>query len=297
MTKHMKFDATGDSDDLQALFDSMAGVPAEKPRLQIIDASAADGDDSDDLQALFDSVAGSFGDLAPGEPVAHADVSQVGEAAAGATATSAPPVAGTQSDAMFQKIGQMTRQVHDSLRELGYDSALQQAAEAIPDAREHLAYIAQMAEQAASRVLNATDIAMPLQARVTESADALRTQWDQAFANALSVEQFKELAGATRQFLAAATDDSRSTHAQLTEIMMAQNFQDLTGQVIKKVVVLAQTLEAQLLEVLIETAPEGKKPVRKEDSLLNGPVIQSGGRDDVVSSQTQVDDLLESLGF
>lgn len=297
MTKHMKFDATSDSDDLQALFDSMAGVPAEKPRLEIIDAAAAEGDDSDDLQALFDSVAGSFGDLAPGEAAGHGEISQADEATDGATSKSGPPGVEMQSDAMFQKIGQMTRQVHDSLRELGYDSSLQQAAEAIPDARERLAYIAQMTEQAASRVLNATDIAIPLQARVRESADALRTQWDQAFANALSVEQFKELAGATRQFLAAATDDSRATHAQLSEIMMAQDFQDLTGQVIKKVVVLAQTLEAQLLEVLIETAPEGKKPVRKEDGLLNGPVIQSEGRDDVVNSQAQVDDLLESLGF
>ena len=91
-------------------------------------------------------------------------------------------------------------------------------------------------------------------------------------------------------------NDSRATNTQLTEIMMAQDFQDLTGQVIKRVIDLAQRLESQLLEVLIESMP----PERKNESasgLLNGPVINADGRDDVVSSQEQVDDLLESLGF
>ena len=82
--------------------------------------------------------------------------------------------------------------------------------------------------------------------------------------------------------------------------MMAQDFQDLTGQVIKRVVEMAQMVEGQLLGVLIETAPEDKKPAKKvtgDEGLMNGPVVQSEGRDDVVTSQEQVDDLLESLGF
>ena len=80
------------------------------------------------------------------------------------------------------------------------------------------------------------------------------------------------------------------------EIMMAQDFQDLTGQVIKKVVSLAQDLESQLMNILIQTMP-GEKRTESVNSLLNGPVINSGGRSDVVVSQRQVDDLLDSLGF
>jgi chemotaxis protein CheZ len=78
--------------------------------------------------------------------------------------------------------------------------------------------------------------------------------------------------------------------------MMAQDFQDLTGQVIKKVVAVAQDMEAQLMEVLIETMP-GEKRTESVKSLLNGPVINAAGRTDVVGSQQQVDDLLDSLGF
>ena len=78
--------------------------------------------------------------------------------------------------------------------------------------------------------------------------------------------------------------------------MMAQDFQDLTGQVIKKVVDLAQGLEQQLLQVLLEAMPAERKTEASE-SLMNGPVISAVGREDVVSNQEQVDDLLESLGF
>ncbi|NTV12201.1 MAG: protein phosphatase CheZ, partial [Zoogloea sp.] len=199
-------------------------------------------------------------------------------------------------DTVFNKIGIMTRQLHDTLRELGYDRALQEAASAIPDARQRLAYIAQMTEQAASRVLNATDIAKPIQDKVQSDAEALHARWDQLYANQLSVDGFKTLAGDTRAFMSSVVDSSRATNAQLLEIMMAQDFQDLTGQVIKRVVDMAQSLESQLLQVLIDAMPAEKK-IEAPDSLMNGPVITAAGREDVVTSQEQVDDLLESLGF
>jgi chemotaxis protein CheZ len=89
---------------------------------------------------------------------------------------------------------------------------------------------------------------------------------------------------------------TQATHAQLTEIMMAQDFQDLTGQVIKKVVSLAQDLESGLMNVLVEVMPETKR-TEEVASLMNGPVINSEGRTDIVVNQEQVDDLLDSLGF
>ncbi len=288
MAKRMKFDEVSDSDELQALFDSIASTQAEpEPVLQRpapAPAATPETDDNDELQALFDSVAAEF-DGSASAPSAEQAAPSVGEQAA-----SAP-------EAVFNRIGQMTRKVHDSLLELGFDNALQEAAQAMPDARQRLMYIAQMTEQAASRVLNATDVAKPIQDKLENDADALRARWDRLYANELSVEEFKALAGETRGFLAAVSDGSRATNAQVLEIMMAQDFQDLTGQVIKKVVDMAQTLESQLLEVLLEVAPAAGKRIDKNAGLMNGPVVSSEGRDDVVTSQGQVDDLLESLGF
>ena len=117
------------------------------------------------------------------------------------------------------------------------------------------------------------------------------------FANELGVDQFKALAAETRTFLnEQLPQKARGTHAQLTEIMMAQDFQDLTGQVIKKIVGLAQELESGLMSVLIEVLPETRR-TEEVASLVNGPVINAEGRTDVVVNQEQVDDLLDSLGF
>ncbi len=286
MATRLKFDESGDSDDLQALFDSISGSPAAasaQPRLEVVATSAASaspsvaGGDDDDLQALFDSVADEY-------TAEHDHVSDTDDARP------------HSCDNVFNRLGVMTRQLHDTLRQLGYDRSLQEAAHAIPDARERLAYIAEMTEQAASKVLNATDIAKPIQDKVQADAETLRTRWDRLYANQLSADEFRALAGETRDFLGSVVNGSRETNAQLMEIMMAQDFQDLTGQVIKKVVDLAQGLEKQLLQVLIEAMPADRK-VEAPEGLMNGPVISAVGRDDVVSNQEQVDDLLESLGF
>lgn len=290
MTKRPRNDEAGDSDELQALFDSIAANPqgagahAGEPPAHYapVSASAPDEGDSDELQALFDAVA---------EQASHADQPAAGSATQAAGSQDAADAA-----TVFNRLGQLTRKVHDSLRELGLDEALQEAAVAIPDARQRLAYIARTTEEAASKVLNATDVARPIQDALGKDATALATRWDQLYAGRLSPEDFRALSADTRSFLDSVAEGSRETDAQLHEIMMAQDFQDLTGQVIKRVVELAQTLETQLLQVLIEAAPPGVR-VDRHEGLLNGPVVEAVGRDDVVTSQAQVDDLLESLGF
>ena len=51
--------------------------------------------------------------------------------------------------------------LRDSLRELGLDQAIAEAAEAIPDARDRLDYVVQMTAQAAERALNCVEAAQP----------------------------------------------------------------------------------------------------------------------------------------
>ncbi|WP_374348065.1 protein phosphatase CheZ [Chitinimonas sp.] len=203
---------------------------------------------------------------------------------------------------MFASIGQLTRKVHDALRELGYDKSLEKAASTIPDARDRLAYVATLTEQAANRTLNAVDIAQPLQNKIESDTDALAHEWDKLFANQLTVDEFKQLAHRTRDYLKATSENVRGTNEQLLEIMMAQDFQDLTGQVIKKIVEMAKEMESGLLEFLVQFSGSSSnvvaKPIAEVDpSLENGPVYNADGRTDVVTSQEQVDDLLASLGF
>lgn len=280
MVKPIKFDESGDSQDLQALFDSIAAGSAPTPPVSEPDPSG----DSDDLQALFDSVSEQVAESATaGEPV-------------GCAAASDETAGANVQEAVYNRLGHLARKLHDSLRELGYDKALEETVRQIPDARDRLQYVARMTEQAASKVLNACDIARPAQDDLAARVNALGGRWDRMFANQLSVDEFKQLAADTRGFFVAAPVQIDAVNAQINEIMLAQDFQDLTGQVIKKLVETVQTIEGQLLQVLIEVMPEEKKAAAPE-GLMNGPVINAEGRGDVLTSQAQVDDLLESLGF
>lgn len=286
MKNPITHDDGSDSDDLQALFDSIATAAASPPVPPVAASSPKSPDglgDSDELQALFDSVLS-------GQNPAHEAATRAAPGAAPETPTTDP------QEAMFNRLGHLTRQLHDSLRGLGADKILEDSARQIPDARQRLAYIAEMTEQAASRVLNATDIAKPIQDTLIARSQGLSQRWERMFANQLSVDEFKALAADTRSYFTETPVKLQKTNDQLLEIMMAQDFQDLTGQVIKKVIELAQQVETQLLQLLIDSTPAEKRS-EVNTGLLNGPVINAEGRSDVVANQQQVDDLLESLGF
>ena len=196
---------------------------------------------------------------------------------------------------MLQRIGHLTRMLRESMRELGLDKGVEKAASAIPDARDRLNYIANMTEQAATRVLNAIDAARPVQDALDSDAEALVNRWQSWMDRQLGDDEIRDLVGQTNGFLRSVPEKTRDTNQQLMEILMAQDFQDLTGQVIKKVLDVVQLIESQLVGILLENAPEHLR-TEASSSLLNGPQINPD-HPDVVGSQEQVDDLLESLGF
>ncbi len=221
---------------------------------------------------------------------------------AGTTPGTAPehdgaPVDMGTHDEFLSRIGHMTRALHESLRGLGLDKLIEKAASDIPDARDRLDYVARLSEQAAQKVLNATDAAGPLQDAIEGSAGALQQSWQALLDNPAAGEaDWRALAEKSVASMQQSRLDAAQTKAYLMDIMMAQDFQDLTGQVITKVTTIAQNLEQQLVQMLVDFAPA---EVKRDfgNSLMNGPQIHPTGNADVVSNQGQVDDLLDSLGF
>ncbi|GKW10611.1 MULTISPECIES: protein phosphatase CheZ [Pectobacterium] len=198
---------------------------------------------------------------------------------------------------IISRIGQLTRMLRDSLKELGLDNAIAEAAEAIPDARDRLDYVVQMTAQAAERALNCVEAAQPRQNQLESGAKSLKVRWDEWFENPIELADARELVTDTRSYLEDVPQHTSFTNAQLLEIMMAQDFQDLTGQVIKRMMDVVQEIEKQLLMVLLENIPEKPDaPKRANDGLLNGPQLDKGAAG-IVANQDQVDDLLDSLGF
>lgn len=206
---------------------------------------------------------------------------------------------GNTHEELLGRIGQLTRQLREGLRELGLDKQVERAAQAIPDARDRLNYVATMTERAAHRALNAIDVAQPMQEALSNGAKDLSGRWDQWFANPIELDQARGLVMDTRGYLQQVPERAGAINSQLMEIMMAQDFQDLTGQVIKKMMEVVNEVETQLLQVLIDNSPMEKRPevaIGQPNSLLNGPQINAANPE-AVTDQAQVDDLLESLGF
>lgn len=196
---------------------------------------------------------------------------------------------------LIQRIAQLTRTLRMSMRELGLDQAIKDAAHAIPDARDRLHYVAQMTEQAANRVLNAAEQTQPLQDSMQRDAKALDARWQDWFDHPVELDQARSLVDDTRAFLKDVPEKTQASQNSLMEIIMAQDFQDLTGQVIMRMLGVIGAIETELVQVLIDNVPQEKREETK--SLLNGPVVNASGKSDVVTNQDQVDDLLASLGF
>ncbi|MES2296626.1 MAG: protein phosphatase CheZ [Pseudomonadota bacterium] len=215
---------------------------------------------------------------------------------AGGAAADGAALPAAAADEFLSRIGHMTRALHDSLRGLGLDKLIERAASEIPDARDRLDYVARMSEQAAQRVLNATDAASPLQEAIDADANALAGAWQGLLDAPGGDAEWRALAAQTIASLEKVHDATSQTKTHLMDIMMAQDFQDLTGQVIKRVTTIAQNLEQQLVQMLVDFAPAEVKR-EFDNSLLNGPQIKPDGNSEVVSNQGQVDDLLDSLGF
>lgn len=193
---------------------------------------------------------------------------------------------------VHQKIGLLTRQLHDSLTELGYADQLRNTMGELPDAQSRLSYIARLTGEAAEKVLTRVE-----QAKLQHdylSAEATRMR------QALVRDPVAAVAtGAIMNFLDDVSRVTQTADEHLTEIMMAQDFHDLTGQVIARVVALAATIEEQLVHLVIQTAPPNAVVALPEPTShhLSGPVVNPQASSDVVTDQSQVDDLLASLGF
>jgi chemotaxis protein CheZ len=208
-------------------------------------------------------------------------------------AMKSPPPAGRPEEIdinpheLFQRVGGLTRQLHDAMNELG--GAVESAVSALPDARERLSYIERITGQAAERVLCSAEAGTELQISLAHSARALAGRWE-----SVGHEE-------ARQFFSDVETSTTKTNEIFSQIIVAQDFHDLTGQVLKRVIGIAQNLEKQLLDLLLESTNSEKRaeirPRPDEPQSLAGPVVSLAAGADVVVNQAQVDDLLESLGF
>jgi chemotaxis protein CheZ len=203
--------------------------------------------------------------------------------------TLAPSETLVVSPEVFQQLGNITRVLHDTMRQLGVMPKLQTATDGLPDARSRLTYIATKTAEAANKVLNSVDQA--------KAEHAYINQVTRDLAQSIVADPVRAVAsGSVLNFVKDVEATTARIDNHLTDIMMAQDFHDLTGQVVAKVVALANDLEDSLVKLLVQVVPPEQRE-KVDPNVLAGPVVNPEGRTDVVSNQGEVDDLLASLGF
>ncbi len=202
---------------------------------------------------------------------------------------------------VMQEIGSLTRDLHESLKDFRLDHrVIAIVNDEIPDARDRLQYVIDKTEIAANKTMDAVDRSMPIADELHQGLLSVRPQWNSLMKGRIELTEFKALCHNIDELLTQIEGNSSELRNELTTILMAQDFQDLTGQIIKRVILLVQEVEDRLVEILtlfkVDDQPVEKQ--KKVNSFMaEGPILNPHEREDAVASQDDVDDLLASLGF
>jgi len=211
-------------------------------------------------------------------------------------------VAGVRETQLFKEVGRLTRQLHDTMVSFSVDSKITAMAEHdIPDAKERLHYVIAMTEQAANQTLTAVEDLLPVSDELSTQVNQLAGQWNRFLDREMPFDEFKAMSADLSQYFNQSRQAMDKIQAGLNDILMAQGFQDITGQIIRRVIDLVQDLETSMVNLIKissrKVAPNAQASAAHHE--LPGPVVPGvdDREGDVATSQVDVDDLLSSLGF
>jgi chemotaxis protein CheZ len=209
-------------------------------------------------------------------------------------------IANVQECQLFQEVGRLTRQLHDTMAGFSIDSKINSMAEHdIPDAKERLQYVITMTEQAANQTLTVVEDVLPVSEQLNQQSQQLSEKWERFLDKEMPFEEFKSMSAEITDYFQKSGGSLQQMQDGLNEILMAQGFQDITGQIIKRVIDLVQDLETSMVELVRISGGKGNESQKVNEPNLPGPVVPGidDKKGDVAESQDDVDDLLSSLGF
>ncbi|MDD1013179.1 MULTISPECIES: protein phosphatase CheZ [Pseudomonas] len=219
----------------------------------------------------------------------------------------------TRDLGLYQEVGKLTRELHSAIVSFQIDPHMPQAEEVsqITDATERLSYVVKLTEGAANRTMDLVEASTPVLNALSDEARELSVDWQRFMRREVAAPEFRELAKRVDSFLTRSEEGNRKVAGHLNDILLAQDYQDLTGQVIKRVTTLVTEVESNLLKLVLMASQvdrfagiehdhqqlRAEKDQEKHPTRGEGPQIHADKREDVVSGQDDVDDLLSSLGF
>lgn len=202
---------------------------------------------------------------------------------------------------LFNELGKMTREIHESIQNFRMDSRIADLAHTdIPDAKDRLEYVITMTENAANKVLTVVEHSSPVAEKLSEQSRQLTRQWQKFRRREMDANELRSMGIEVENFFAESDQMMTELLSGFNEVLMAQDFQDLTGQIIRKVINLVNEIEANLVELIKIQGENYSREENKQsdaETKLEGPQVPGKESNDVMKGQDEVDDLLASLGF
>ena len=204
-----------------------------------------------------------------------------------------------RDQSLFQELGKLTREFHEALNGFKLDSKLTTlTGTEIPDARERLKHVIEVTEKAAHKTMSVVEDLMPVCETLEDQGDDIQKRWQRFMKRDMDPTESRALCDEVGVYLAEQNSGTGRVRSGLNEILMAQDYQDITGQIISRVINLVTDLETSLVKLIrnsgaiIEESTNTSAPGE-----LDGPQVPGLESSDAVSGQDEVDDLLSSLGF
>lgn len=220
---------------------------------------------------------------------------------------------------IYREVGKLTRGLHDAIVNFDIGPRPTEEGDAasskMANAQDRLDYVINLTQNSADKTMDMVEEGIPIATAISDQSNALREDWQRLSRRQLDPSEFPDLYRRIDGFLSFSDQSSVQLSEKLNTILLAQDFQDLTGQVIKKVISLVQEVEVRLVELMrvagqveeltgivrsAELSTESNTESAEAaslDSSAEGPQVNAEKRKDVVSGQDDVDDLLSSLGF
>lgn len=212
---------------------------------------------------------------------------------------------------VYQSVGKLTRALHSAIVNFNVDAEIQNNEEStnsseIRDASDRLQYVIKMTQEAADKTMDRVETAAPIALNLGQEAAVIKEEWQRLKRRELSKDEFARLYTRISDFLEQLGEGTDQLNHNLQAIILEQGFQDLTGQVLKKVIGLITDVEKELVNLVriagqVEEVTglnqDYKESSPSDGAAAEGPQIHAEIREDVVSGQDEVDDLLSSLGF
>ena len=209
----------------------------------------------------------------------------------------------SRDKSLFQELGKLTREFHESLNSFKLDSKLTElTGTEIPDAKERLKHVIEVTDKAAHKTMNVVEDLLPLCETLDEQGEEIHSLWQRFMKRDMDPDEFRKLCKEIETYLEEQHQGTSRVKKGLTEILMAQDYQDITGQIISRVINLVSDLEVSLVKLIKDSGALMEEAnhdadTKNDKSSLDGPQIPGLESSGAVSGQDEVDDLLSSLGF